>query len=97
MQPAVYILANAKRGTLYTGVTADLRARLWTHTNHLNPDSFSSRYNVTRLVYYEPHATMLAAIQREKQIKAGSRARKLWLIECFNPEWRDLSADVNAS
>ena len=96
MQPAVYILANAKRGTLYTGVTADLKARLWTHTNHLDPDSFSARYNVTRLVYYEPHASMLAAIQREKQIKGGSRAAKIWLIEQRNRDWRDLSADVNS-
>ena len=94
MQPAVYILTNKSNRVLYVGVTADLRARLWIHSQRLNPNSFSARYNATRLVYYEAHATMVAAITREKQLKGGSRAAKLRLVERANPDWRDLSADL---
>ena len=94
MQPAIYILTNKSNRVLYVGVTADLRARLWVHSQHLNPTSFSARYHVTRLVYYEAHATMEAAITREKQIKGGSRAAKLRLIERMNPAWGDLSGDL---
>ena len=96
MQPAVYILTSKSNRVLYVGVTADLRARLWVHAEQCNPTSFSTRYNVTRLVYYEAHGTMEAAITREKQIKGGSRAAKLRLIERMNPSWRDLSGDLTA-
>ena len=94
MQPAIYILTNKSNRVLYIGVTANLRARLWIHSQHLNPNSFSARYNATRLVYYEAHATMEAAITREKQLKGGSRAAKLRLIERANPDRRDLSGDL---
>ncbi len=96
MRPAIYILTNKSNRVLYVGVTADLRARLWVHSQHLDPAGFSARYNVTRLVYYEAHATMEAAITREKQIKGGSRAAKLRLVERTNPTWRDLSNDLLA-
>lgn len=88
-QPAVYILANRRNGTLYTGVTSNLIKRVWEHKNDL-ADGFTHRYAVHMLVYYEMHGTMDAAITREKQIKAGSRAKKLHLIESMNAEWVDL-------
>jgi putative endonuclease len=87
--PAVYILASRRNGTLYTGVTSDLIGRTWLHKNHVL-DGFSKKYQVTTLVYYEWFEEMNAAIEREKQIKAGSRKKKLALIEALNPEWRDL-------
>ena len=88
-QPAVYILANRRNGTLYAGVTSNLVKRVWEHKND-QVDGFTRRYGVHLLVYYELHESMVAAITREKQIKAGSRARKLQLIEAMNPEWLDL-------
>ena len=80
VQPAIYIMTNKWNRVLYTGVTADLRNRLRVHRARLNPRGFTTRYNVSKLVYYELHRTMLAAIAREKQIKGGSRADKLRLI-----------------
>lgn len=88
-QPAVYILATRKRGTLYIGVTSDLVARTWQHREHL-VDGFTKRYNVTMLVWYELHGTMETAITREKQLKKWNREWKLRLIQEANPEWRDL-------
>ena len=88
-QPAVYILANQRNGTLYTGVTSNLVKRVWEHRSDLI-DGFSRRYAVHMLVYFELLDTMDAAITREKQIKAGSRAKKLKLIESMNVEWKDL-------
>jgi len=87
-QPAVYIMANRRNGTLYTGVTSDLVARVWQHKN--GTVGFTSRYGCKRLVWFEVHDDMAAAILREKQIKAGSRKKKLALIEGLNPDWRDL-------
>jgi putative endonuclease len=87
--PAVYILASRRNGRLYTGATSDLIGRTWQHKNHVL-DGFSNKYQVTMLVYYEWFEEMNAAIEREKQIKAGSRKKKLALIEALNPEWRDL-------
>ncbi len=87
-QPAVYIMANRRNGTIYTGVTSNLPARVWQHKN--GTIGFTSRYGCKRLVWYELHGTMEAAILREKQIKSGSRARKLALVEALNPEWDDL-------
>jgi putative endonuclease len=92
-QPAVYIMANKRNGTLYTGVTSNLVQRVWQHRNGL-ADGFTKRYACKLLVWYELGADMEHAILREKQIKAGSRARKLRLIEAVNPEWRDLWADI---
>ncbi len=91
MQPAVYILANRSNRVLYVGVTSNLPNRVRVHIRHLNPESFSDRYNVTKLVYYELLPTMWAAIAREKQLKGGSRADKVRLIERANPGWRDLA------
>ncbi len=88
-QPAVYILANRRNGTLYTGVTSNLVKRIWEHKSDL-VDGFTRRYAAHMLVYFELLDTMDAAIAREKQIKAGSRADKLGLIESMNVEWRDL-------
>ena len=92
-QPAVYILANRRNGTLYTGVTSNLVRRIWQHKQKL-VSGFSARYGLDRLVYYELLDDMYTAITREKQIKAGSRKRKLALIEALNPYWRDLYDDI---
>jgi len=87
--PCVYIMANRRNGTLYTGVTADLPRRAFDHREGILP-GFTKRYGCKLLVWYEVHETMLAAIAREKQIKAGSRRDKLRLVENANPEWADL-------
>jgi len=89
MQPAIYILASQPRGTLYVGVTSDLVQRVWQHKNNLAP-GFTQQYDVHTLVYFELHATMVDAITREKQLKAGSRAKKVSLIEAMNPHWAEL-------
>lgn len=92
-QPAVYIMANKRNGTLYTGVTSNLVQRAWQHRNGV-VDGFTKRYGCKMLVWYQPAGMMEAAILREKQIKAGSRADKLALIEALNPEWRDLFDEI---
>ena len=91
-EPAVYIMASKRNGTLYTGVTSDLIARVWQHKHALI--GFTSRYGCKQLAWYELHGTMEHAILREKQIKAGSRRKKLALIEAMNPDWRDLYGDI---
>jgi predicted GIY-YIG superfamily endonuclease len=91
--PAVYIMANRSNGTLYTGVTSALVQRVYQHRQKLVP-GFTTRYDCTLLVWYEMHNEMLEAIAREKQIKAGSRRKKLEMIEAMNPEWRDLYRDI---
>ena len=88
-QPAVYIMANKRNGTLYTGVTSDLVKRVYEHKNHIT-EGFSSRHDCKFLVFYEILETMEVAIGREKQIKSGSRSKKLELIEKMNPDWKDL-------
>jgi putative endonuclease len=88
-QPAVYILASKRNGTLYVGVTSDLKKRVWEHKNHL-VEGFTKRYGVHQLVYYELHAEIVSAIRREKQIKKWNRSWKLDPIERENPKWRDL-------
>ena len=88
---AVYILTNARRTVLYTGVTSNLPARLTEHRVKADPKAFTARYNADILVYYETTPSILSAIAREKQIKAGSRAKKVALIEAMNPDWKDLS------
>ncbi|MBB5763435.1 GIY-YIG nuclease family protein [Methylorubrum rhodesianum] len=92
-QPVVYIMASARNGTLYTGVTSNLPRRAYEHRAKLT-EGFTARYGCKLLVWYEPHETMIEAISREKQIKAGSRSRKLALIERLNPDWRDLYPDL---
>ena len=94
-QPAVYIMASARNGTLYVGVTSDLVKRAWQHREGL-ADGFSKRYGCKLLVWYELHSTMEYAITREKQLKAGSRKGKLALIEAMNPLWRDLFDEICA-
>jgi putative endonuclease len=93
--PCVYILASRRNGTLYVGVTSDPVQRMWQHKEGM-ADGFTKKYGVKRLVWYELHATMENAITREKQLKAGSRARKIQWIEAMNPDWRDLYADIIA-
>jgi putative endonuclease len=88
-QPCVYIMANRRNGTLYTGVTSDLPKRAFEHREDQVP-GFSAKYGCKILVWYELHESMILAITREKQIKAGSRKKKLALIEALNPEWEDL-------
>jgi putative endonuclease len=87
--PCVYILASDRHGTLYTGVTSNLPGRVWQHKAHLVA-GFTSKHNVTILVWFEVHATMDAAIIREKQIKEWQRGWKIKLIERLNPQWNDL-------
>ncbi len=88
-QPAVYIMASKRNGTLYTGVTSALIQRVHQHKAGAI-DGFSAKYGCKHLVYYEVLDRMENAIVREKQIKAGSRARKIALIESVNPTWADL-------
>ena len=91
--PCVYMLASRRNGTLYVGVTSNLAGRVWQHKNDV-VDGFTKRYGVHRLVWYERHDSMQSAILREKQIKAGSRARKVALIETNNPDWLDLYPQI---
>jgi putative endonuclease len=88
-QPAVYILASKRNGTLYVGVTDDLKKRTWEHRNDVAA-GFSKKYRVHLLVYYELHPDMTSAITREKQIKKWRRAWKVELLEKQNPAWKDL-------
>lgn len=88
-QPAVYILTNKRNGTLYTGVTSALPRRIHQHRTGAMP-GFAGKYGCTRLVHVEFFDDMGEAIAREKQIKGGSRKKKLALIEAGNPDWRDL-------
>lgn len=85
----VYILTNLGNTVLYTGVTNDLKRRVYEHRNKVVP-GFTAKYNVKKLVYYEVYDDPQYAITREKQIKSGSRKKKLDLISSFNPDWRDL-------
>ena len=91
---AVYIITNNNHTTLYVGVTSNLFARITQHKEKKYPKSFSARYNLCKLVYYEAHGSIVEAIQREKQLKAGSRKKKLDLINAINPEWNDLFDEV---
>ncbi|MDY6908435.1 MAG: GIY-YIG nuclease family protein [Thermodesulfobacteriota bacterium] len=88
-QPAVYILASKRNGTLYIGVTSDLVTRIWEHKNDM-VEGFTKRYMIHKLVWYELHGSMESAINREKQLKEWKRKWKLELIESSNPNWEDL-------
>jgi putative endonuclease len=92
-QPAIYILASQRNGTLYTGVTSDLVQRIWQHKND-TLEGFTKKYGVHILVYYELHDDMENAIIREKRVKKWNRAWKLRLIEEMNPEWNDLYESI---
>ncbi|OGS50387.1 MAG: endonuclease [Erythrobacter sp. RIFCSPHIGHO2_12_FULL_63_10] len=91
--PCVYIMANKRNGTIYTGVTSDLPRRVWQHREG-HAVGFSRRFGCKLLVWFEQHDTLESAILREKQIKAGSRKTKLALVEMQNPQWRDLFGDI---
>ncbi len=89
----VYILFNKKNGTLYVGVTSDLVKRVYEHKNKF-VDGFTKKYSVDKLGYYEVFDNILQAIEREKQLKAGNRKKKIELIEKFNPKWIDLYSEI---
>ena len=91
-QPAVDIMANRPNGAVYTGVTSDLVKRVWQHRSGLG--GFTARYDCKMLVWFEVGGDMVGAIAREKQIKGGSRSKKLALIEAMNPEWADLWGEI---
>jgi len=93
-QPVVYILASEPYGTLYIGVTSSLAGRLEAHRNG-SVDGFTKKYGVHTLVYFEVHADMYEAIQREKRLKKWNRAWKIGLIERANPDWLDLWDTLN--
>ena len=86
----VYILSNTTNSTIYTGVTNNLIKRIYEHKNTLDPDSFTARYHIHKLVYYEATSDVTAAIEREKQIKSWNRKRKNQLVDGMNPRWEDL-------
>lgn len=90
----VYIMSNERNTTLYTGVTNDLPRRVIEHKEKIFPKSFSAKYNLTKLVYYEAGGDISGAIAREKQIKAGSQKKKEALITSINPTWKDLSEEM---
>jgi putative endonuclease len=89
----VYVMTNGHNTVLYVGMSSDLKGRVWQHKNGV-VDSFSKRYKTTKLVYYEVCPGAEGAILREKQLKGGSRAKKIALIESTNPTWRDLSDEL---
>lgn len=86
----VYILRSQKNGTIYVGMSSDLSGRVEQHKSHYNPNCFTAKYNVTRLVWFERHDLIVDAIAREKAIKKWKRAWKIALIEQDNPEWREV-------
>ncbi len=88
----VYFMAS-KSGVLYLGVTGNLSHRVDQHKEKSIP-GFTQKYNATKLVWFEPHATIRAAISREKEIKKWRRSKKIALIESLNPEWNDLSLNL---
>jgi putative endonuclease len=92
--PAVYIIANGPRGTIYVGVTSALWNRVATHKDGTRA-GFAAKHDVKSLVWYEHHVSMDAAIAREKQIKKWNRAWKVKMIETFNPNWIDLHDDID--
>jgi putative endonuclease len=94
MKGFVYIMTNTNNTVLYTGVTSDLMDRVLKHKLNKYPDSFSAKYNIYKLVYFEELDTIGEAIKREKQIKGGSRSKKIELINSLNPEWNDLCGMV---
>lgn len=91
---AIYIMTNKNNTVLYTGVTSDLKRRIYEHKNHLYKNSFTDKYNIEKLIYFETFHSIEEAILREKQIKAGSRNKKIDLINSINPKWNDLYPEI---
>ena len=94
MKGFVYLMTNDNNTVLYTGVTSNLKERIKEHKGRKHPGSFTARYNIRKLVYFEIIDNIREAIKREKQIKGGSRKNKVDLINISNPGWRDLSDDL---
>ena len=94
---AIYIMTNQWNTTLYTGVTSDLIKRMYQHKNKEYKGSFTAKYNLSKLVYFEVFHNIEDAIAREKQIKGGSRATKNDLINRINPEWKDLENTIETN
>ena len=90
MKAWTYITTNAHNKVLYTGVTSDLKGRMESHRTKKYPNAFTARYNAYKLVWFQEFNSIIDARQRERQLKAGNRARKIKLIEEINPEWKDL-------
>ena len=90
----VYMMTNANRNLLYTGITNDLVRRVYEHKHHLDKGSYTNRYNIEYLVYYESTSDVKAAIEREKQIKGWNRKRKDKLVIGKNPNWDDLYESI---
>ena len=90
----VYILANATNTVIYTGVTSNLIRRIWEHREKADPKSFTAKYDVHKLVYFEETGDVRVALEREKQIKGWNRARKNKLVEKKNPKWEDLYGQI---
>ena len=90
----VYMMASATNVTVYIGGTRDLARRVYEHKRHLDPNSFTAKYDVHKLVYYEQTTDVRAALEREKQLKGWRRSKKNGLIEKANPEWKDLYPDL---
>jgi putative endonuclease len=89
----IYIWASRRNGTLYTGMTDNLAARIWQHREGIVP-GFTKQYGVKLLVWHEQHETRESALLRERQMKKGNRTWKLEVIETVNPTWRDLYTDI---
>ena len=94
MQYYVYILTNKNHTVLYTGVTRDLIRRVYEHKNHADPNSFTAKYKVHKLVYFEETSDVKSAIEREKQIKSWKREQKVALIMSSNPRFLDLYSQI---
>ena len=90
----VYILASVTNVTLYIGVTSNLVRRVYEHKNYLDPEGFTAKYNVHKLVYYEATMDVKVALEREKQLKKWRRSKKNFLIETVNPTWSDLYPEL---
>mgnify|MGYP002540424845 CR=1 FL=1 len=90
----VYILTNANKNLIYIGVTNNLIRRVYEHKHHLDKGSYTARYNIDQLVYFEETSDVEAAISREKQLKGWNRARKNRLVESKNPEWKDIYTQI---
>ena len=90
MKAWTYITTNSSNRVLYTGVTSNLKERIKSHKTKKYPNAFTARYNADKLVWFQEFDSIIDANAREKQLKAGNRARKIKLIEALNPEWVDL-------
>jgi putative endonuclease len=94
VQAWTYITTNNSNRVIYTGVTSNLKYRMVSHKTKKYPNAFTARYNADKLVYFEEFNSIITAREREKQIKSGSRIKKIRLIESLNPEWKDLTESL---